>query len=120
MALSRSLPLLAIPLLLQGCPVPGCEDYLLPGIRASIRDSTTGAGITADTRGVVREGTFVDSLESFQDSTLYWDRERAGTYRLEVSATGYQDWARDGIVVLDEGCHVKQVHVVARMKPAAP
>lgn len=120
MALSRSLPLLAIPLLLQGCTTAGCDDILIYGIWASVRDSITGAGITSDLRGVVREGTFVDSLQSHQASELVGADERAGTYRLEVSATGYQDWSRGGIVVLDEGCHVKNVHVVVRMKPAAP
>ena len=120
MAPSRSLLVLAVPLFLQGCTVPGCDAYLLYGISASIRDSVSGAGITSDTRGVVREGAFVDTLRSFQESVLVGAPERAGTYRLEVSATGYQDWARDGIVVLDDGCHVRPVQLVVRMQPGTP
>jgi hypothetical protein len=44
--------------------------------------------------------------------------ERAGTYRLEVTATDYQDWARDGIVVPQASeCHVQTVDVTVRLKP---
>lgn len=93
-----------------------CTLEARPGIRAVIRDSVSGAGLAASALAVARAGVFVDTLRG-ADSVAYGLSERAGIYRLEVSRSGYQPWALDGVWVRDGECHVETVHVTALLVP---
>ena len=100
---------------------PRCDPVRLFGIRAFVRDSVSGDGVARDARAVIRDGTFEDSLETVSDSVKVGADERAGTYRLEVSAPDYQSWARNGIVVAQASeCHVQTVDVTVRLVPVTP
>ena len=100
---------------------PRCDPVRLFGIRAFVRDSVSGDGVARDARAVIRDGTFEDSLETVSDSVKVGADERAGTYRLDVSAPDYQNWARNGIVVAQASeCHVQTVDVTVRLVPVTP
>lgn len=100
---------------------PRCDPVRLFGIRAFIRDSVSGDGVARAALAVIRDGMFEDSLTTVSDSVKVGADERAGTYRLEVSAPGYQNWARNGIVVAQASeCHVQTVDVTVRLVPATP
>ena len=100
---------------------PRCDPVRLFGIRAFVRDSVSGDGVARDARAVIRDGTFEDSLETVSDSVKVGADERAGTYRLEVTAPDYQAWARNGIVVAQASeCHVQTVDVTVRLVPVTP
>jgi hypothetical protein len=75
-------------------------------------DSVTGAGLAASAVAIAREGTFADTLRG-ADSVASGVFERAGTYRVEVSASGYAPWSRDGVKVERDQCHVQTVHLRA-------
>lgn len=100
---------------------PRCDPVRLFGMRAFIRDSVSGDGLARAALAVIRDGTFEDSLEAVSDSVKVGADERAGTYRLEVTAPGYQGWARNGIVVSQANeCHVQTVDVNVRLVPTTP
>ena len=100
---------------------PRCDPVRLFGIRAFVRDSVSGDGVARDARAVIRDGTFEDSLETVSDSVKVGADERAGTYRLDVSAPDDQNWARNGIVVAQASeCHVQTVDVTVRLVPVTP
>lgn len=100
---------------------PRCDPVRLFGIRAFVRDSVTGDGLARDAFAAIMDGTFTDSLTTVSDSVKVGADERAGTYRLEVSAPDYQAWARNGIVVAQASeCHVQTVDVNVRLVPTTP
>jgi hypothetical protein len=73
-----------------------CTASVEPAVIVEIRDARSGAPLAADARGVVRDGSFVDSLRPSEfaraeAATLYSRRaadERAGTYAVEVQRAG--------------------------------
>lgn len=79
-------------------------------------DSVTGAGLAATTVALARDGTFSDTL-SGRDSVVSGVFERAGTYRVELRSPGYRAWARDGITVGRDECHVQTVRLRALLVP---
>ncbi len=61
---------------------------------------------------VAREGDFANTLRG-TDSIVSGAHERAGTYRVELSAPGYLDWSRDGVKVDRDACHVQTAQLRA-------
>jgi hypothetical protein len=100
-----------IPCIVAGCDFGHvCTTEARPGIRAIVRDSTTGAGLATGTIAVARQAAFTDTLMG-ADSVMWGVYERAGVYRLEVSRPGYRDWVRDGLRVTRGECHVETIRV---------
>ena len=105
------------------CAGAACSDFgkvctaeARPGIRAVVRDSVTRAGLAAGTLAVAREGAFVDTLRGI-DSLMSGVHERAGTYQVQVSRSGYHPWARNGVRVSEGECHVETARVVVLLVP---
>lgn len=75
---------------------------------------------------IARSGSFVDSVGpvtpmSFRLNdppllVLNTAGERAGTYNVTVRSQGYRDWARNGIVVTADDCHVIATAVTALLQ----
>ena len=106
-------------LALAGCSKkPVAEEQVMctmearPALAVVVLDSATGAGLAQAAVAVAREGDFADTLRG-TDSIVSGAHERAGTYRVELSAPGYVDWSRDGVKVERDACHVQTVRLRA-------
>jgi len=91
------------------------------GITVLVVDSLSGGTISAESVTVVaREGTFRDSVQvprSLTDTPVLLAIERAGNYRVEVSADGYRPWALEPVQVTEDECHVRPMALTARLQP---
>src|SRR4029077_10742261 len=96
-----------------------CTSEARPGISAIVRDSVTGAGLATGAVAVARERAFVDTLRG-RDSVMRGAYERAGTYQLEVSRSGYQPWAKSGVRVAEGKCHVATTRLAVFLVPTSP
>jgi hypothetical protein len=88
------------------------------GVVVRVQDSVTSGAPASQATVVVRDvdGTFADS-----GKTVDWFStapERAGTYRVDVRASGYRDWTANNVVVTKNGCHVVPVEITARLERA--
>jgi hypothetical protein len=109
-----------------GCMGPGiCTLSVEPGIAIQVRDRTTSGFLSTAPRGVVREGTFQDSLRVGGVTAdvpplvtmLIGADERGGRYTAHLEADGYQPWDTAGIRVTEGECHVRTVSFTAAMEP---
>lgn len=107
-----------------GCSTaPICTLSVDPGIIVTIRDATDGSPIAATARGLVRDGTFSDSLRPFGglgDGTLISRAaadERPGVYTVTVEHLGYAPWQRIGVRVRPGECHVASAQLTADLQP---
>jgi hypothetical protein len=98
---------------LAGCTASNTTDPVVcttearAGITVTVRDAETQAGIAALARGAVSDGAYVDSLRANGSATtMSAAYERAGTYTVDVRATGYQGFTTTGIKVTKDQCHV--------------
>jgi hypothetical protein len=113
------LSLVLASLVLAGCSKkPVVEEQVMctmearPALAVVVLDSATGTGLAQVAMAVAREGVFADTLRG-TDSIVSGAHERAGTYRVELSAPGYADWSRDGIKVDRDACHVQTAQLRA-------
>jgi hypothetical protein len=97
-----------------------CPAYIPPSVNVTVQDSVTGANVTPGATLVLREGTYVDSVQAPPVVTsMGVGVNRAGTFTLTVSQTGYQAWTKTGIKVEKGQCGVRTVDVTARLKSGA-
>ena len=89
-----------------------CTMEARPALAVVVLDSASGAGLAQVAVAVAREGVFADTLRG-TDSIVSGVHERAGTYRVELSAPGYVDWSRDGVTVERDACHVQTARLRA-------
>jgi hypothetical protein len=103
----------------SGCN-KSCDTVGLPAIRLLLVDSTSGGALmTSDIIAVANAGSFRDSVRLGSidaGRSISLGVEKAGTYRVEVTALGYRQWVRDGIRVTEGDCNVRTVEVVARLQ----
>ena len=123
MILQRVLPAVSLAgLALNACSKKPADEQVMCTMEARsalavvVVDSVTGAGLAATTVALARDGTFSDTL-SGRDSVVSGVFERAGTYRVELRSPGYRAWARDGITVGRDECHVQTVRLRALLVP---
>ena len=81
-------------------PTGYCAATLSPAVIVTPEDSSTRANLVMGARGLVRSGTYSDSLRRVDvvDSVL-WGGARLGTYEVTVEHPGYQPWTRSGVQV---------------------
>lgn len=100
-------------------PVQLCEYWVLPAIAVEASDASTGTALTATVQGVVREGTYSDSLQLCTVGKYPGTRcaafERPGTYDVEVRHQGHSTWTTRGVVVTNGSCHVNTVVLQAKL-----
>lgn len=113
-------PLLSLcALLLAGC---GCDTFAARSLLITILDDRTRAPIPAGATVKVVEGTFeevVDVPMDYGNDPVGMVFERPGRYSVTVTKGGYHTWSREGVVVSDDGCHVKTVRLEARLRTLA-
>ena len=95
-----------------------CTVTPLPAIQLTVVDSASGQSaplhaVNITVRmGALRDSLFVPSFDAGAPPfTVGIGYERAGSYDLTVTASGYRDWGRVGIVVGHDLCHVITVNV---------
>jgi hypothetical protein len=117
--------------LLGGFVLAGCVDNLAicvdstgeAAIVVQIRDAVTGAPLAAGARGVIRDGSYVDSLRpqsgdaSGRPLALAAGAGRPGTYDVTVIYPGYQVWQQAGVVVGNSSCGLAGRLVQANLEP---
>ena len=114
---------------LLGCSDP-FEDFLCtmsiePAIVVLVHDSVTGEPAALGARGVVRDGSYEDSLRistwASSDSTtadgMSAANERPGSYDIHLVKSGYQEWRATDVVVGSGICHVATVTLQALLAP---
>jgi hypothetical protein len=118
MRFDRVVPTLLLAYAAMACTKKPAEEQVMCTMEARsalaivVVDSATGAGLASAAMAVVTEGAFTDTLRGV-DSLLSGVHERAGTYRVEVTAPGYQPWMREGVLVTRDVCHVQTVSLRA-------
>jgi hypothetical protein len=107
----------------SGSTSPVCTQEFRPGIAVYVNDSLTNAGIASGASLVVREGTYKDSVAApngrpdLDNSPLFAAGERAGTYQVTVTKTGYAGWVKSNVRVTANECHVNTVTLTALLQP---
>lgn len=96
----------------------------LPAVVVEIREGGTELPLAEAARGVIRDGTYVDSLIPWRrlDGVLLSRAGgigRAGTYDVEVSLLGYGLWQQSDVVVPLGACNVEPVTLLATLQPAS-
>lgn len=104
----------------------GCTGDEAPAVLIRVRDATTMAPAAYGVRGVVRDGSYSDSLRVTRwvgtiDSAgalgLSAANERSGRYAVSMERNGYVPWDTVGIIV-DRGlCHVHTVEFNVVLHP---
>ena len=95
-----------------------CTQEARAGITVDVRDAVTNAQVGRGSIVVAREGAVADTatdtpLGNGPYSLVF---ERAGTYTVSVTQSGYQPWTQSGVVVTKGTCHVNGVAVTARLQ----
>jgi hypothetical protein len=109
----------------SGSTSPVCTQEFRPGIAVYVNDSVTHAGIASGASLVVRDGSYKDSVAApdgrpdLNTSPLFAAGERAGTYQVEVTKTGYAVWMKSDVRVTANECHVNTVTLTALLQPAS-
>lgn len=101
-------------LMIAGCNLnlPGgggtiCTAVFIYGLTVNLTDPN-GDPVTGATV-VISEGIFSETLTPVQDGFYTGAGERAGTYTLTVTATGFEPVTQNNIVVTADECHVTPV-----------
>lgn len=130
----RIFPALAVILMLPlACRNPfsggyGCTADIRFAVEVEIRDAVTGSPLAQAAFGVVRDGSFSDSLTPARflnaDPSSMVSRqaagERPGTYSVEVQRSGYRTWTATNVSVGRNKCHVDTRLLRADLAPIAP
>ena len=99
-----------------------CTQEARPGLSVYVRNSATSAGIASGASVVVHDGLYKDSvaftansadLDNFPISAAV---ERAGTYQVTVTKTGFAPWTQSDVRVTANRCHVNTVTLTALLQ----
>ena len=83
-------------------------------------DERTGEVITDNLSGLIRDGSYVEDLMRGPGDRLFGATERAGVYKVKVTASGYTPCFREKVQVKQVRCHVFPVSLTARFTPSSP
>ena len=106
-----------------GSTSPVCTEDVRPALAVYVKDAVTGAGVASGASLVAREGSYKDSVAApegrpdLDNSPLYAAAERAGTYQLTVTKTGYGAWTQSNVRVTANECHVNTATLTALLQP---
>jgi hypothetical protein len=101
-----------------------CTQEVRPGLAVYVRNSSTSAGIASGASLVAQDGTYKDSVAApanradLDNSPLFAAAERAGTYQVTVTKTGFVTWTQSNVRVTADRCHVNTVTLTALLQPA--
>ena len=96
-----------------------CQTDKVPGLNISVVDTAGNAGNVLNVKIVVRDGTWGDSISgTTRNVTNFLTAfDRPGTYAITVTGTAVKTFAITGVVVQQNGCHVRERDVTATMVP---
>jgi hypothetical protein len=95
-----------------------CPQPIDPAIIVTIREAGTLRPIADEARGVIREGSYVDSLRPYQPNvSRAAGNNRDGTYSIEIHREGSVTWTRAGVQVPQNGCFTVTQNVTADLVP---
>lgn len=111
----------SLALMTLGCKEPTgpvCTEEAVFGLTVTVRDSVSGLPAGQGSVVVARDGTYEETLQEIlvDELTFVGAVERAGTYRVTVTRSGYQAWVREGVVVGAGFCHVTPALVEVRLQ----
>jgi hypothetical protein len=90
------------------------------GIRVNVVDSTTSLPVSVgDLKVTATDGGYVETVEidpRFPNAPIFIVEDRAGTYTVKITGTGYAPWQDRVRVRMANRCHVQQTVLVARMQ----
>lgn len=104
---------------------PVCTQEFRPGLAVYVNDSLTKAGSASGASLVVRDGNYKDSVAApgarpdLNTFPLFAAGERAGTYQVTVTKTGYAAWVKSDVRVTANQCHVNTVTLTALLQPTS-
>ncbi len=110
--------LAALVAMTSACRVPpakGCTLEARPGLRVEVRDSITRAPAGENASVVATEGTYEETLQTFDAIIFAGLYERRGNYSVSVQKTGYEPWQQELRVTGNE-CHVKTVDLQVNLE----
>jgi len=94
-----------------------CTAQFVYGITVHVVDATTGLPVSDGLSGNLQDGSYSEAMMAF-GSDLVGAGERAGTYAVTVTATGYSEWSTSEVVVTADECHVIPVSLEPRLQLA--
>jgi hypothetical protein len=109
----------------SGSTSPVCTQEIRPGLAVYVENSITGVGIASGASLVAQEGAYKDSVAApdgrpdIDASPLLAAAERAGTYQVTVTKTGYTPWTQSNVRVTANVCHVNTVTLTALLQPSS-
>lgn len=85
-----------------------CTDQFVYGLNVIVLDASTGNPIFQDIEVKAVDGTYQEILELVPSSEYVFvgAGERAGTYIITITKTGYQTYTSAPIVLTRDECHV--------------
>ena len=107
-------------MLLAACEEPVmCTASVEPSIIVEIRDSVTGAPAASGATLLARDARVSIPTEGkpYDDVSLQWGAEQAGTFHVTVQKPGYENWYREDVRVGRNRCHVETARLLARLQP---
>ena len=98
--------------------VIACTKEARAGITVDVRDSVSNALVGRNALIIAREGAVADTSTDtpISDGPFSLVFERAGTYTVSVTKTGYQPWTKAGVQVTNGTCHVNAVALTAKLQ----
>ena len=102
---------------LSACDSSGpvaCTAEFVYGIEITALDAETDAAVSDGLSGVAIRASTSSAMEVV-GNTLLGAGEQAGNYAVVVSASGYEVLTRTDIEVTEDECHVRTVHLTARL-----
>ncbi len=115
---------LLVPVLILGAA--GCHDTTgiactleaRPALSVTVRDLSTDALVTGETRVIAKDGAYADTADAaFLGMVYSLAYERPGTYEVTVTNPAYDTWNQVGVRVTAGECHVETVSILARLVP---
>ncbi len=99
----------------------GCTPEARPGIVAALVDDATGLPVAhgpgwVTAVSVARADTVWLPAGDLPPRPVPLAEEAGGLYRVEAEVSGYAPWARDGVDVASDGCHVRTVEITVRLR----
>lgn len=93
--------------LLAGCNIGGDTDCtLLLSFGLNVKVQSSDGTPICDAVVTASEGSYQETLNSFGDCSYAGAGERAGTYTVRASKSGFQIAEQTGIEVEEDECHV--------------
>lgn len=84
-----------------------CTTEVVPGLEITVTDITTDAILGEGLTVTATDGNYIEVLDYFDGTkNFYGADERAGTYTITVTGTGYQPYVSNAVTVTADRCHV--------------